>query len=286
MANTFDSTLVNSVLAQRAITKLQAKLAYLPFFTTDFSDEVRDARSRTINIPYVSAASAVQTNPTNFETGDNTTVNCPVTMAHLSKTSYITSADYGTGSRLENFADMSIGVIATAIEAAVFTLITEANFGAPIASLSTITAGAMSVANLKALWAALPGDEKIAILKDNEFANLLPSDLNGFDITKQKSGYGFDVIDRSGSGFASAGTKLVGFAATKGALVLGSAIPQYTDAVNGLLDSTVIEIPGVGISIQSNIWASSASRNTFHSFDVLFGAAKGDTTALKLVKTV
>ena len=283
MANTFDSTLVNTVLAQRAITKLQNKLAFLSFFTTDFSDEVRDQRSRTINVPYISAASAVQTNPTDFESGDNTTVNCPVTMDHLSKSSYITSADYGTGSRLENFADMSIAVIAAAIEAKVFALITEANYGSP--AVTGITAGALSVANLKTLWAALPGDEKIAILKDNEFANILPSDLNSFDVTKQKSGYGYSVIDRSGVGFASAGTKLVGFAATKGAIALASAIPAYTPQVQDLLDSTVVEVPGLGLYIQSNIWSSAKTRNTWHSFDVLVGAAKADTTALKLVKT-
>jgi hypothetical protein len=144
----------------------------------------------------------------------------------------------------------------------------------------------MSVANLKTLYGAIPGDTKVAILKDNEFANLLPSDLNGFDITRQRSGYGYDVIDRSGAGFASAGTKIVGFGANPAALVMASALPSYPAAVGELLDTQVIEIPGLGLSIQSNIWGSTATRSVWGSFDLLFGAQVGDTAAGKLVKTV
>lgn len=284
MANTFDATLINEVLAQKAITAVNAKLAFLGAFTTDFSDELRDQRSLVLNVPVATASSAVQVNPTNFEQGDTTLVNAPVTMQHISKSFYLTPNDIASGNRLENLAKFNMNVVANKIESIVFALITEANYGAP--AVNGITAGALSVANLKTLWGSVVGDDKIAILKDTEFANILPSDTNGFDVSVTNQGYGFSFLGRSGNGFASAGTKIVGFGASKGAIAMAAAIPQYTSAVADLMDSTVVEIPELGLSIQSNIWGSTASRATWASFDLLFGAAKGDGTALKLVKTV
>lgn len=283
MANTFDADLVNKILSQTALTKVQSKLAYLGAFTTDFSNEVRDMRSRTLQVPFASAGSAVQVNPENFEDGDTTLDEVAVTMDHISKSFYITSADFGNGLRLEQLATQAMNTVTSKIEALVFSLLTETNYGAP--AVTGITAGALSVANLKTLYGAIPGDQKVAILKDTEFANLLPSDLNGFDITRQKSGYGYDYIDRSGSGFASAGTKIVGFGANPAAIVMASAIPSYAGPVGDLLNTTVVDVPSIGLSIQSNVWASAATRNVWGSFDVLFGCAVGDASAGKLVKT-
>jgi hypothetical protein len=286
MPNIFDATLVNQVLAQKAVTYVQNKLAFLGAFTTDFSDEVRDIRSLVINVPVLSGTSAVQINPTNFETGDSYAFNAPVTMQHISKSFYLTPNDINTGSRLENLAMINMQAVTNRIEQAVFALITEANYGAPVAALSGITAGGLTVAQLKALWGTTPGDGKTAILKDNEYANVLPSDTNGFDVTRTNQGYGFDYLGRSGNGFSFAGTKIVGFGATRGAIAMAAAIPQYHSAVADLMDSTVVEVPGLGLSIQSNVWGSTASRSVWASYDLLFGASAADKSALKLVKTL
>ncbi len=283
MANTFDATTINRVLAQAALTKVQSKLAFLGAFTTDFSDELRDQRSRVVTVPFVSGGSAVQTNPTDFESGDTDMGAIPITLDHISKSYYITSSDFQQGRRLEQLAQFNMDLVTTKIESLVFTLMTETNFGTP--AVSGITAGAMSVANLKTLYGAIPGNQKIAILKDNEFANLLPSDLNGFDITRQRSGYGYDYIDRSGSGFASAGSKIVGFGANPAAIVMAAALPQYPTNVGELMDTVVVEVPELGLSFQHNMWGSSQSRNTWASIDLLFGCKVGDPAAGKLVKT-
>lgn len=286
MANNFDASLVNQVLAQKAVTYVQNKLAFLGAFTTDFSDETRDIRSLTINVPVLSGGSAVQVNPTDFETGDSYAFNAPVTMQHISKSYYLTPNDIASGSRLENLAMINMQAVTNKIESIVFTLITEANYGAPIAALSGITAGGLTVAQLKALWGATPGDNKVCILKDNEYANILPSDTNGFDVTRTNQGYGFDYLGRSGNGFASAGSKIVGFGATRGAIAMAGAIPQYHSAVADLMDSTVVEVPDLGLSIQSNVWGSTKTRNVWGSFDLLFGAAAADKSALKVIKTL
>ncbi|WP_035606216.1 hypothetical protein [Haloferula sp. BvORR071] len=284
MSNTFDSALVNSVLAQKGISVLRHKLSWLKAFSTDFSDEVRDQRSRTINVPVYTATSAVQTNPTNFETGDTTATNAAVALNHISKSFYITSADYGKGTRLESLAEINMNVVAKAIEDAVFAKITEANYGTAV--VTGITPGAMSEANLKTLWGAVGGTNKACVLADSEFKNFIGTNLTSFDVLGSTGAYGFDTFDHSGAGFASAGTKIVGFGATKGALAIASAIPEYSGPVADMLSSEVFEVPDLGLAVQFNVWGSTASRNTWGSFDVLFGAAVGDASQAKLVKTV
>ena len=282
MSNNITSTLVNTVLSQSAVTKVQEKLAWFGAFTTDFSDEVRDQRSRSMLVPYVSGGSAVQTNPTNFETGDTYIAQCPITLAHISKSFYLTSSDIGTGRRLENLAKQNLAIVTNQLETLVFTLMTEALFGTAVTGLSGLSTG-MTAANMKTLFNNIVGKNKVAILKDTVFSGLLPSDLNGYDITKQKSGYGFDYIDYTGAGFASAGTHVVGFGGSPGAIVMASAIPEYSAPVADLLDSEVVEVPDVGLSIQTNLWGSAASRNVWASYDILFGAAVGDASAGRVI---
>jgi hypothetical protein len=106
--------------------------------------------------------------------------------------------------------------------------------------------------------------------------------------------YGFDKIllnnrwsaVTGGSDSALNGTTktIKGFVASPEALAMASAIPYVDPAVAGLLQqSEIIDIPDLGISIQMNIWGSLASRGLNASFDVLFGAAKADGSALKFI---
>lgn len=282
MANSYDTTLVNKILLTSAISKLQGKLPILSNFTTDFSDEMRDARSRSLNVPFVSGGSAAGTasSSTDFEDGDTGTVNKVITMNHLYKTFSIDTIDFGTGSRLETLAQTNATILADKIEAAVFTLLTTANYGAAVITscVSLLTGG-----NMGTLWSAVQGDNKAAVFKSNLYSGLLATDRFGFDLKNDLRPYGFNAIDHSDNGFASAGANVVGFGAAKSGIVMASAIPAYTPQVADLLESEVMEIPGLGMFVQSNIWANTKNRKTFGSFDVLFGAAVGDPAAVKLI---
>ncbi len=285
MANTFDPQLVNRILSQRAITKLQHKLAYLPVFTNNFSDEVRNVSSRTVLVPFISGASPVQVDPVDFEVGDNAMVGRTIALQQLSKTSSLTYVDVQNGLQLEKFADMSIATVANKIESIVFSLITEANYGAAAVTAS-LSAG-ITGADLKSLWAALPGDYKAAILSDSQYAKFLPDNLMSFDPTTQTVNIlGYDYFGHTGNGFASAGANIQGFAAMPNAIVLANRIPEYGPGVDELLDSVVVTVPEIGLSLQSNIWGSAKGRTSYHSFDTLFGAQIGDHTALKIAKVV
>jgi hypothetical protein len=43
-----------------------------------------------------------------------------------------------------------------------------------------------------------------------------------------------------------------------------------------------IVIPDLGLTVQMNMWVSRSSRALWASYDVMFGAAKGDGSALKI----
>lgn len=284
MANNIDASLINTILSQAAITKLAGKYAVLGAFTADYSDELRDVRSRSILVPYVSGGSAVQVNPTDFQVGDTDVMSRNVLLNHISKTAYLNPYDIQNGRRLEWLAQQSINTVATELEKRVFQLITEANFGAAVATYPT---GSMAVSSVQTLWGALPGSVKNFCAAASEFKNFVESDLFKFKVsTGSQAAFGYDSFDWSNVGFTNAGAGITSFAAAPQAIVCAAALPAYTDAVNRLLDQTSFTIPDLGISIQSNIWADSQSRNTYHSFDVLFGCALGDTTAMKLGKSV
>lgn len=282
MANTIASTLINEIMAQAALTKVQDKLAMLSAFTTDFSTERRGIRTKTIHVPFASNNSAAVTDATDFEAGDTTLEDAKITLNHYSKAFYITQSDFENGHRLENLARHNLNVLTSKIEAVVFANITATNFSTAV---SGITAGALTVANLQTLWGAIPGDTKIAILKDTEFKNLLASNMEGFDIRGTKRGYGFDFLDNTGAGFASAGAKIVGFGANPAALIMAAAIPEKTDLVSELVSSEVVTVPEIGLPIEFNLWASSKTRQTWASYDVLFGCVTGDKAAGKLIVT-
>jgi hypothetical protein len=166
----------------------------------------------------------------------------------------------------------------------VFSLITDANYSVGVtASLSAGITGA----DLKTLWSALPGDYKATILSDAQYAKFLPDNLMSFDPTTQTVNIlGYDYFGHTGNGFASAGANIQGFAAMPNAIVLANRIPNYGPGVDELLDSVVVSVPEIGLSIQSNIWASAKGRTSYHSFDTLFGCAVGDPSALKTAKVV
>lgn len=286
MANNIDASLINQVLANRAITKLTGKLAYLPAFCADFSDQVLGVRSRTLNVPFVSGGSVAQVDPASFEVGDTDVQNKAVNLVHISKTAYLTPYDIENGRRLEWLADQSINTVANKIEQIVFANINEATFG-PAAATWT-GSGNMPLSALQTLWGALPGTTKNFLAADSEYKNFLASNLFSFQTPGSKAAFGYDYFDHTAAGFSSpgVGAGVRAFAAAPQALVMAAAIPAYTPQVSDLLDTVVVEVPDLGISIQSNLWGSSVSRNTYHSFDLLFGCSVGDTTALKIGKFV
>ena len=301
MANSYSSSLVVDVATQSAITVLQSKLASLNAFNTDFSsDVVSGAGLRKLQVGVVSNAASAVTNPTSFESQGDTVTNAAVTMNHISAQFGLTSGQLNQGFRLEKVLKANLRALCNAIMDVALTPLTTANYGsaAYTTAISTATGGnsgnSMITAALPALFAALGnGTERNLVLDPTYYSYLLPQ--TGMSLDASKTGaYGFDRVllnnrwtaVTGGSDTALNGTTktIHGFVASPEALAMAAAIPYVDPAVAGLLQqSEIIQVPDLGIAIQMNIWGSLSSRSLNGSFDVLFGAAKADGSALKFI---
>lgn len=278
MANTFDSNLVNSILAEQAVTVLQSKLPYLKAFTSDFSNEVVAPKS-TVNVPVLTGASGVQTDPSNFATGDTDAINAAVALSHYSKSFHITSTQLNQGHRLENLAKINMHVVANKINNVVMSLVTTANYGD-----TTVTSApsAVDATVIKRAWAEIAGPVKNIVLADTAYAQFLPSNLESFDPSKTVGVYGYDLFTRAGDISDSDAT--VGFVCAPEAMAVAAAIPMKPARAAELIDSEVFIVPDLGLPFEINRWVDTNTRAEWASFDIAFGAAVADSSALRIIK--
>jgi len=299
MSNTFSSSLVVDTATKQTITVLQAKLAALKNFATDFSSDVVDPL-RKLQVGVATSANAVVSSPTSFESSGTTLTNSPVTMTHYSSQFQLSSQQINQGFRLEQIMKVQLRALANAIMDAALAPINTTTFGAPTYSSAITVASGGVLGNslittaLPALWAALEnGTEKHLILDGSYYSYLLPQ--SGFSIDQDAKGaYGFDSVSYNnrwngitgGSDSNLNGTThtIKGFVASPEALAMAAAIPYVDPSVQNLLEvSEVIEVPDLGININFNVWGSLASRSLSASFDVAFGSAAADGSALKTI---
>jgi hypothetical protein len=301
MPNSYSSALVVDTATQAAVTVLQSKLAALKAFNTDFSsDVVANAGRRTIQVGVVGNAAAAQTNPTSFEAQGDTVTAAAVSMNHYSATFGLTSDQLNKGFKLEKVMAANLRALANSIIDAALTPLSTSAYGTAAynTAISTATGGQLGntliTAGLPALYAALKdGSSKNLVLDGSYIAYLLPQ--TGYSINWGEQGaFGFDgvFINNRWTGVTGGSDALLngttktikGFAASPEALAMASALPYIDPAVAGLLQqSEVIEIPDLGLSVQMNVWGSLSSRSLYGSFDVIFGSAKADGSALKFI---
>jgi hypothetical protein len=279
MANTLSSALVPDTVADRMVVLLTEKLAPLSAFASDYSNELADPK-RGLQIPVALSGSTTLTNPTNFEQGDSEVGVIPVTCDQFSQPFHITNAELQVGHRLERLIDINLKAFANKIQDAAFAPITPSNFqNTPIVAA---TSADFDIEELKALWSSISdADTKNLILTGDYYSQIMPNDRDQFDLSN--GAYGFDSINYSNR-FNGADSSVVGFAADPDALVMAARIPSQTSAVADAMEMSMnVELPQLGLTVQYNQWSSLSSRKTWGSFDLCFGAAKADTSALTLL---
>lgn len=270
MANTIDADLLIDTLSQKAITTLGERFAPLNAFTKDFStDELIQTKS--VQVPVVTGGSTTLTNPASFEAGDSTTSNVAVTVNHYSQPFHITSKEYNQRMRIELLAEKNLQALANKIVDVAMTPITTSNFST---TAIDVAQGSLAVANLKTAWANIAHvDTKNILLDGVAFSQFLPSDLNSF---KPGSGaYGFDGFYLN-TRWDGAGSTIYGFACGPEAVAQAAGIPlQAPGVAEEMVAQSIVGIPGIGISVQMNVWVSKASRALWASYDLMYGAAFG-----------
>jgi len=285
MANSFDANLILDTMSKQVLTTLGNRLAPLNAFCRDFTTDVL-VQNAYVQVKKPNAASAIQTNPTNFETGDTNIANVAVQVKHYSKSFTVGSMEYNQGFRLTDLVDFNAQVVANKIIDIALAPITATNFATNV----TVAQASFVAANAITLWGAVAKSTKRHLVLDGTaFAKLLPTSGENFALggpTSYRPGaYGYDGIVLN-TRWDGAGTNIYGFAAGPEAVAMAAGIPLVSDAVaQRQYGSRILTLEGLGLSVQLNYWASTATRSDWASIDVMFGAALGDNTAGAHIKS-
>lgn len=280
-ANTFSSALVIDVARKTGITVLQNKLSALTAFSTDFAaDEV--APRKTIQVPKVVSGSTAVKNPATYEGGGGVIDHIAVTPDEYSVPFGISSNELNQGFRLEQLFEINLQVLANSIMDVATAPLTAANFGA---AAVTVAQGDFGTDDFKTLYAVSKNyNRKNIVLDGGYLAQVIPTDRLKFALT-EAGAYGFDSMAMNNR-WNGAEANVVGFVADPQAVGLASGLAQIHPAVASLmLVNEVITVPGVNIAVRFNVWGSTNTRAINASYGLMFGAAVGDTSALKLVKS-
>jgi ATP-dependent Clp protease, protease subunit len=271
-ANTLASGLVTDYLSDAMIKVANNRLAALQYFTTGFSMDPMKPRA-TVQIRKATTGSAVQTNPTNFETGDTTLAAVPVTVNQISKSFQITNDELHKGFQLAHLAGVNADLFANAISDVWTALILVGTYGAGqvVGAASTMTVAKLSATMLT----AKNYPQKNLLLDGGHLAYLLPADKTKY-VLGERGAYGFDFIVAQNR-WTNATANTVGFVCSPEALAVVSGLPMVAPA-GEMLSVGNIALPDINMTVQSNSWFSRAGRVYWASLDVMFGAAALDTT--------
>lgn len=278
MANTISADLLADIIADTTITVLSAKLAPLSAMSLEFAANPMAPLAQ-MQVKKATAGSTTITNGTNFESGDSTLTAVPVQVAQKTQPFHITNAQRNSGHKLADLAKVNLNAFANSIMDVVMTPLSTANFGAAV---FTGVATDFDIEELRLLYAAAKDfDVKNLVLDGAYFSRFLPADLTSFK--PENGAYGFDGFYMNNR-FNAASNNIVGFVSQPSALCVGMGLPLVSNGkLSEMVNATSIEVPGLGITVQFNEWVNTSTRTEWASFDVLVGAAAGDTSALKVI---
>ena len=274
-ANTFDSALIASTIAEQAQTVLANRLAALSLFSTDFSSDVKKPKE-TVQVPVASATASTSVNPTSFNSvGGTTLTKATVTLDHVYQPFGLENTDILSGHKLERLVKINLNALADKIWSLATTPVTTANFGSATVTPATAAAN-FAAGDLAKLWSAVSkGTSKGLVLSPTLYSGIIPTATTG--LTLDKGAYGFDNGIYYANTF-SGQTRLQGFSCSPEALAIASAAPDVSHIANSLMISDVVVLETLGLSVYYNVWSDPSTRNIVASVEVMFGAAAAVTS--------
>lgn len=286
MANNLTSNLILDTIGKRTLTYLGNVIPSFSAFTTDFSDETF-TQGQNVRIPVATVGATVQTNPTNWESGNSNISNVNVAVNQYSVSFQLSPRELNNGFRLNQLVDINLQNFGNKIADVAFAPLTTTNF-----SNVTVAQSSLVAANLKTAWIGIAkSPTKNIILDATSYAQFLPSSLTT-EIGPRRGLVGFDNFYLN-TRWTGAGTNVYGFACGPSAVAMIAGLPETvaSEEFGSLgLEQTVITVPlqpstaagnsGPSMSVLMSTWLSTATRVRWVSFDVMLGAAAtGDTSA-------
>ena len=279
MPNTISGSLVLKHLEQAAVPLLTGSLAPLRAFAqlTDMG-VVRLNSVASIEVPKVTVAPSVQSNPADWESGNFTLANIPVAPVHLSISAHLLSSELQGGARIEMVARSLSEKLAQAVFDEAAALVTTANFGA-----ATVTAAAASfgVDDVATLTNALLARNRCLVLATPHFTAIAPN-LQPVGGTWGLPGFAGGIHEVAS---LTAGTNVVGWAAAPSAIAGALATPETpAGAARGeQLAQRIVALPDIGVNCLAAAWTDIGKRIQWVSLELVVAFAVGDSTALKIV---
>jgi hypothetical protein len=137
---------------------------------------------------------------------------------------------------------------------------------------------------MKALWAAInKADRKYAILHPEYYKILLPDNLMSFNPLDTGNIPGWDGVFAQ-TYWTGAGTDILGVVLNPQASVVAAGLPLEPPAAPNRPVGSTATIEKIGMQVDMYTWFSPATRTVWQTIECMFGAAKGDATAAKLLK--
>ena len=290
-ANTFTSTLVVDYLADALITVAPTRLALVNAFSRNVGlDNLRPLA--VVRVKRYTTGTAAQTNPTNWETNNDSQLSATsVTVDQISKNFTVTQQELNQGFSLADLAAGSADLFAYGISDKLTAIMTAANFGTAI----TIgTAANFDSSDLPAILAAAKNYRSKNLILDGghiariQFSGLTTAAAGTVAMPDSRYGplnngrFGFDVIAENNR-WTGAETNAAGFVCGPDAIAIAAGLPV------GMVAGEFIEQRAVttsnGLSALLSVWYSRATRSHMASYDIMFGAAAGDTTQAEVLIT-
>ena len=240
--------------------------------------------------------SVAQTNATNFESNDDSTLAATtVTVNQITKSFSIQNAELNQGFSLADLAAGSADLFSYGISDVLTALMTSGNYGVPASGAGIIgTAANFDSSDLPAILAMAKNYRSKNLILDGghlariQFSGLSTAAAGTVAMPDSRYGplnngrFGFDVIAENNR-WTSATANTVGFVCGPDAIAVASGLPV------GMIAGEFIEQRAVttanGLTALLSVWYSRQSRSHYASYDIMFGAAVGDDTQAEILVT-
>ena len=279
MANTVNAGLISEILEEQAVTSMGTISGITDAFTAKV--EINPvAPASTINVPLVTAAGTVLTNPSSFESGDSAAGVIAVLPAKIVVPIHATDAEMQKGTRAEWFIKKAMQTMQNKLVDLTLAPATVANFGAAVVD---VAAASFAASHLKTILAAAKNYDVTNLFLDGaHLAQVTPTSGENFRLD-ENGAFGFDRIFKHNR-WDGAGTDVFGFVAGSNAIAIGAGEPHYDDEVrNDLVMFEVVTLPN-GIPVIFTKWISRSTRAVWYALETMYGAAAGDTTAGEIIE--
>jgi ATP-dependent protease ClpP protease subunit len=290
-ANTFTSGLVVDYLADAVITVAATRLALVSAFSRNVGLDNLRPQAR-VQVKKYSTGTAAQTNPTNWETNNDSTLdNVQVTVQQISKNFTVTQQELNQGFSLADLAAGSADLFAYGISDKLTALMVTGNYG----TVTGIGAAAnFDSSDLPAILALAKNYRSKNLILDGghlariQFSGLSTASAGTVAMPDSRYGplnngrFGFDVIAENNR-WTSAETNTVGFVCGPDSIAIAAGLPVGMIAGEFIEQRTVTT--NNGLSCLLSVWYSRASRSHMASYDIMFGAAAADTTQAEILTT-